>query len=530
MPAAKFPIELPDHAWGPRPTRREFLLYMGAAVAVAACGDDDRSPGAAVPPAPQLDLDPFALGVASGDPLPESVILWTRLAPEPTTGGGMPATDVPVVWEVALDADFAQIVRSGWAWATPGLAHSLHIDADGLAPDTWYWYRFRIDGQWTSPTGRTRTLPAFDARPEAFTIISATCQNYVQGFYTSHFHLAQEDVDLVAFLGDYIYEGAGSGQARTHVGPKLRTLADYRNRYGQYRSDANLQAAHQRCPWVVTWDDHEVSNNYAGLILQAGENDVDDVLALRRNAYQAYYEHMPVRLPVPDDFGHMQIYQSFDVGDLARVHVLDGRQYRSDQACGDRIVRCPEVDDPSRTMLGIEQKQWLKENLDGAAGIWNVIAQQTVFTPIVIQNNFVNNDQWDGYAVEQQELLTFFRDVRNPVILTGDIHLAGLGLLPADARDPSSPVVGYEVVTTSISSNGDGTNELGDLIERAIGLVPNVRYINARNRGYSVCHFTRERLRVEYRIVSTVLAETAEVGTDKIFEVEADTLALTEVL
>jgi alkaline phosphatase D len=516
--------------WGLRPTRREFLAYMSAAVAVAACGDDDNFPRANdVPPAPILADDPFLLGVASGDPLPESVLLWTRLAPAPTTGGGMPDVDVPVIWEIALDEDFRDIVGSGWEFASPQLAHSLHIDADGLAPDTWYWYRFRIDGQWTSPVGRTRTLPAADAHPESFTVVVASCQNYVAGFYTAHAHIAEEDVDLVAFVGDYIYEGGGSGQARTHVGPKLRTLEHYRNRYGQYRSDPNLQAAHQRCPWVVTWDDHEVSNNYAGLVLQAGEEDVEDVLALRRSAYQAYYEHMPVRLPVPDDFGFLQIYQSLDVGDLARICVLDGRQYRTDQACNDRIVRCPEVDEPGRTMLGLEQKQWLKEQLTGSTTIWNILAQQTVFTPVVIRGSITNNDQWDGYAVEQQELLTLFQDIRNVVIVTGDIHLAGFGVLRADARDFDSPVVGYEVVTTSISSNGDSTDTLGNLLEQAIGSVPNIEYINARNRGYSLCRFERDRAFVEYRVVSTVLAQTATVRTDHGFEIEADTLVLTDL-
>lgn len=517
-------------AWGPRPTRREFLAYMSAAVAVAACGDSDHfKDGEPLPPAPVLADNPFTLGVASGDPLPESVLLWTRLAPSPTAGGGMPAVDVPVVWEVALDPDFRRIVRSGWEFASPQLAHSLHVDADGLGPDTWYWYRFRIDGQWTSPVGRTRTMPAAGTSPESFTLVVGSCQNYVAGFYTAHAHIAEEDVDLVAFVGDYIYEGAGSGQARTHVGPKLRTLEHYRNRYGQYRSDPNLQAAHQRCPWVVTWDDHEVSNNYAGLILQAGEEDVEDVLALRRSAYQAYYEHMPVRLPVPDDFGFLQIYQAVDFGDLARVYVLDGRQYRTDQACNDRIVRCAEVDDPDRTMLGLEQKRWFREQMAASESIWNVVAQQTVFTPAVIRGNITNNDQWDGYAVEQQELLSFFQDIRNVIVVTGDIHLAGFGVLHADARDINSPVVGYEVVTTSISSNGDSTDALGNLLEQAIASVPYIRYINARNRGYSLCRFERDRLLVQYRVVSTVLSETATVRTDHAFEVEADTLALTDL-
>ena len=508
-----------------QPTRREFLAYVGAAVAASACGDSNGG-GSDVPAAPMVASNPFTLGIASGDPEAERVILWTRLAPEPI-GGGMPEVDVPVVWEVALDADFARIVRDGWQYASPSLAHSLHIDADGLAPDTWYWFRFRIEGQWTSPSGRTRTLPAADATPDRFRIGVATCQNYTAGFYTSHFHLAQEEVDLVAFVGDYIYEGGGPGSGvREHIGPELRSLADFRNRYALYKSDLNLQAAHASCPWLVTWDDHEVNNNYAGLVMESGNEDVTDVLALRRNAYQAYYEHMPLRLPVPDDFGYLPIYRAFTVGDLLKIHVLDGRQYRSEQACDGRLARCSEVDDPTRTMLGSEQKTWLKNEMGTSAARWNVVAQQTVFTPVVIRGSVVNTDQWDGYAPEQHELLTLFRDVSNVVVVTGDIHLAGFGVLREDAQDPTSPIVGYEVVTTSISSNGDGGDDLTRLLEGALRGLPNIEYVNAAKRGYSICDITPDRMQVFFRIVSTVTQMTATLSTDKAFEIEADTLAL----
>lgn len=517
-------------AWAPRPSRREFLTYMGAAVAAAACGGSSRS-GANTdgPPAPPtLAVNPFKLGVASGDPAAESVILWTRLAMDPLAEGGMPDEDVPVLWEVALDPNFAQIVASGWKFAVPALGHSVHVDVEGLGPDTWYWYRFQIEGQWTSPVARTRTLPAPDAHPESFRIISASCQSYASGFYTAHHHLAQEDVDLVAFLGDYIYEGPGGSGLRSHFGPRLQTLAHFRNRYAQYRLDPNLQAAHHRCPWVVTWDDHEVANNYANLDFEPNR-DGEDHVALRRAAYQAYYEHMPLRIPQPDDFGSMQIYRAFDIGDLIRLYVLDGRQYRTNQPCNDQFVRCPEVDSPDNTMLGSDQKDWLKEAMSASPALWNMIAQQTVFAPMPLGPSFMNPDQWDGYAFERQELLTLFRDIRNVVIATGDIHAAGLAVLHADARDANSDVVGIEFVTTSISSGGDGGDDLLRLVGRFLDMLPHIRYANTANRGYTVYDINRQRLRAYYRVVSSVTTETADLATDAAFEVEADSLNLTSI-
>jgi alkaline phosphatase D len=515
--------------WQPHATRREFLAYIGMLVAASACGSDDGGGRSGPPPPPLLPGDPFTLGVASGDPRSESVILWTRLAIDPLNGGAMQVEDVPVIWEVALSDDFSDIVRSDFAFATPMFAHSVHVDADGLAPDTWYFYRFRVGDDWVSPTGRTKTLPAEDSSPERIRIGLASCQNYKDGYYNSHQFLAQEDLDLIAFVGDYIYESGENGSVRNHDGPELRTLAQYRNRYALYKSDPHLMAVHANFPWIMTWDDHEVNNNYAGLELEVGNEDVTDVLALRRAAYQAYYEHMPLRVPVPDEFGFLQIYNSFVVGDLTTIHVLDGRQYRSPIACGGRFGRpCEEVDDPSRTMLGAEQKQWLIAGMRASTTLWNTIAQQTVFTPVNFNRMFVNPDQWDGYFPERQELLDVFSELENIVMLTGDIHSSGFASLNRDQNDLQSAPVGYEVVGTSISSGGDGDVLLG-LGDQAEALLDNVHYLNSKARGYVVCDLSRDRLRAEYRFVSTVREPQATLRTEAIFEVDRETLHFVEI-
>jgi alkaline phosphatase D len=487
-------------------------------VAASACGNDDSGGGSKPPPPPALPGDPFTVGVASGDPRAESVILWTRLAPDPLNGGGMPDLEVPVIWEVALDQNFNQIVRSGFVFATPMLAHSVHIDADGLAPDSWYFYRFRVGDDWTSPIGRTRTLPAEDSSPERYRIALASCQNYKDGYYNAYAYLQREEVELVAFVGDYIYESGEAGFVRDHDGPELRTLEQYRNRYALYKSDENLRAVHANFPWVMTWDDHEVNNNYAGLVLEEGNEDVTDVLALRAAAYQAYYEHLPLRVPVPDEFGFLQIYNSFAIGDLMTMHVLDGRQYRSPQACDGRLGRaCPEIDDPSRTMLGAEQKQWLIEGLRASSTLWNTIAQQTVFSPVNFNRRLVNPDQWDGYFPERQELLDVFAEVRNVIMLTGDIHAFGFATLHADQNDPTTDIVGHEIVASSISSGGDSDVLFGQG-DLAVQMHENIEYINARARGYVVCDIGRQSVRVDYRAVSTVVQPAAELRTDASFE------------
>jgi len=262
---------------------------------------------------------PFALGVASGSPRARSIVLWTRLAPLPLQGGGMEPVPCEVRWEIAADESFRRIVKSGAALASPERAHAVHVEVDGLDPAREYFYRFGT-GDARSPTGRTRTAPAPGQGDERLRLAFASCQQFEQGYYGAHRHLADEGVDLVAFLGDYIYESSwGNDHVRKHGTPEPRTLADYRNRYALYRSDPNLQASHACAPWIVVWDDHEVENDYAD---DRSEELDPDFLARRAAAYRAYFEHMPLRASVLREGNEVRIYDRYEWGSLATIHAL----------------------------------------------------------------------------------------------------------------------------------------------------------------------------------------------------------------
>ena len=307
---------------------------------------------------PRFSDYPFKLGVASGDPLPDGVVLWTRLAPDPLNGG-MPDKRVPVQWQVATDEAFANVVREGATFASPELAHSVHVEVGGLRPAGEYFYRFRA-GSELSPVGRTKTAPAFGASVAEMNFAFVSCQQYEHGYFTAYRHMSEEDLDLVVHLGDYIYEYgpnqyvAPGGNVRTHVGPEIVSLSDYRRRHAQYRTDEDLQAAHAAFPWAVTWDDHEVENNYADEIPEGGQS-VEAFILRRAAAYQAYYEHMPLRRTSVPSGPDMQLYRRLTFGNLAEFNVLDTRQYRDDQAAGDgtptRPIRgawIPIVPSPAR--------------------------------------------------------------------------------------------------------------------------------------------------------------------------------------
>ncbi|HEY9447976.1 MAG TPA: alkaline phosphatase D family protein, partial [Burkholderiales bacterium] len=325
---------------------------------------------------------PYALGVASGYPHAGGFTLWTRLALQ---GGDMPPVAVPVTWEVAADERFCEIVRHGVAQAAPAWGHSVHVDVDGLQPARWYWYRFVAQGE-RSPTGRTRTAPARGS-DAALRLAFASCQQYEQGYYAAYRHMAREALELVVHLGDYIYESSwGRNHVRAHGTPEPRTLEDYRNRYALYKSDVDLQAAHAAFPWLVTWDDHEVSNDYANDRSQLLE-ERNTFLARRAAAYQAYYEHMPLPAWARPRGADMQLYASVTYGELAQFQVLDARQYRSHQACpraerggGNSVdgALCPERLDPALSLLGTAQERWLDESLRRSPARWNIIAQQTL--------------------------------------------------------------------------------------------------------------------------------------------------------
>ncbi|MEI2580808.1 alkaline phosphatase D family protein [Scytonema sp. PRP1] len=453
---------------------------------------------------PKFSAYPFSLGVASGEPYPRSVVLWTRLAPDPLNGGGMPSENVPVQWQIATDEKMTQVVRSGTSYAIPELGHSVHVVVSGLQPARWYWYQFKV-GNEVSPIGRTRTAPALGQRIEQFRFAFASCQNWQDGYFAAYKHMAEEELDLVVHLGDYIYEGpAQADRIRQHNGPEPVTLEEYRNRHALYRTDTNLQAVHAGFPWAVTWDDHEVDNNWADEIPQDPElQPRDQFLARRAAAFQAYYEHMPLRPFSKPEGIDLQLYRRLTFGDLVEFNVLDTRQYRTDQPCDDGIKpRCDEAFDPAATLTGAEQEKWLFEGLDRSKARWNVLAQQVVFTQhdwTAGEESAFNVDAWDGYVAARQRILDFLNQRRpsNPIVLTGDTHSSWVSDLLADFNNPSSPVVGTEFVGTSITS-GFGAS---DRIEAALPESPWVKYFNGRQRGYVVCDLTRERWRSDYRLL-----------------------------
>ncbi|HEX9563069.1 MAG TPA: alkaline phosphatase D family protein [Gemmatimonadaceae bacterium] len=476
---------------------------------------------------PRFAANPFTLGVASGDPMPGGVVLWTRLAPDPLNGGGMPSEGVTVRWEVATDDGMRNVVRRGTETARPDLAHSVHAEVGGLDAARWYWYRFDAGGE-ASPVGRTRTAPATASMPDRFRFAFASCQHYEAGHYTAWRHLSGEEIDLVAHLGDYIYEGATNPNAppgtvlRPHQAWEPATLAQYRDRYALYKADPDLQAAHAAFPWIVTWDDHEVDNNYAGGISQDNAPR-DAFLGRRAAAYQAYYEHQPMRKASIPKGPDMLLYRTIGAGQLARFHVLDTRQYRSDQSCGDGLKRaCPEWSDASRVMLGDTQERWLTRGVEQSQARWNVLAQQLAFSRIPDPNrpDVHAMDPWSGYPAARDRLLQWMaaRQQKNFVVLTGDIHANFVMDVKQDAMNPSSSTVATEFIGTSITSGRNGSARWPSLAQYET-TVPGMRY-HSNRRGYVRCEITADAWHADYRTVPYVMQPGAPIETAASFVVE----------
>lgn len=469
--------------------------------------------------------DPFTLGVASGDPWPTGVVLWTHLDAVALAEAGQGHAPVRVGWEVAEDDRFRHVVRRGVAMASSARGHSVHAEVDGLRPDRHYWYRFST-GAVTSPVGRTRTAPS--SVVDRFVFAFTSCQNYENGLYTSHGHLANEDLRLVVHLGDYIYEGGvGARGPRHHDSPEIHTLEEYRARYRLYKSDPQLQAAHAACPWVVAWDDHEVSNDYAGPTNGAGLSE-EQFLARRAAAYEAYYEFLPLRRASLPSGPHAQLYRRLGCGPLVQFHLLDTRQYRSAQACTrDRAVarglkiRCPEGDDPTRTMLGVVQERWLERGLKASPAQWNILANQVMMGEAMLLQRGVatySMDAWDGYPDARARLVRMLDSVHpsNPVVITGDAHSNWVHELKgADDPSPTARTVAPEFVGTSLSSGGDGDDSTGDKFRAAN---PCLSYYSNR-RGYARATVTPASCTVEYRVVPYVSRPGAPIQTDASFVV-----------
>lgn len=525
MPPSLYPLPSPNHLG-----RRSFLAgsaSFAAAALLSSCTNSRVTSNA------KFSAYPFSLGVASGDPLANGVVLWTRLAPRPLEpGGGMGADPVSVSWQIAEDEAMSRVVQSGTATARTEWSHSVHVEVEGLRPDRWYWYQFKTGGE-VSQLGRTRTTPADNILPDRLRFGMVSCQHYEAGLYTAYDHLTREDIDLVVHLGDYIYEGAGNPKRLRHqIGGECLSIDDYRLRYARYKTDPHLQAAHAMAPWIVTWDDHEVANNYANEHIPRGTPRAE-FLRRRAAGYQAYFEHMPLRRSTLPRGPDMLLYRGLSYGRLAQFHVLDTRQYRTPQLLGDgNKTPTPALLDPNGTLLGNRQRQWLFDGLERSTAGWNILAQQVMMArvdrspgPEVTHSM----DQWPGYEFERRRVLKHINDqqIKNPVVLTGDIHTNWANELIADFDQLDSKLIGTEFVGTSISSSGDGRDQPKGH-DQILSENPFVKFHNAE-RGYVRCELTPRSWRADYRTVPFVTRPNAPLNTRASFIVESGRPTLNRV-
>ncbi len=505
----------------PAHSRRE-LLKAAAAIGVLAA-----LPGCATLGRSRFTRDPFTLGVASGYPSPSGVVLWTRLAPEPIApGGGMPPEVVAVDWEIAEDERMRRVVQSGTDYASPDWAHAVHVEVGGLAPDRWYWYRFRTAGA-ESAVGRTRTAPDAGAVPARMRFAVASCQHYEHGYFCAYRHVIADEPDLIVHVGDYIYERTwGSDFVRSHRAAETYTLDDYRARHALYKTDPDLQAAHASAPWLLTWDDHEVDNDYANA--RSEELDTPELFLLRRAAaYKAYYEHMPLPRRAVAMGPYARLYARSDFGGLVRFHVLDDRQYRDPQACprpgsggSNTVGDCSERLDPARTLLGREQEAWLLAGLASDAARWNAVVQQTRVAPLDLEPGEGERywtDGWDGYPAARERLFSALADgpSRNPLLIGGDVHSFWVTDLHAGSG-PQAPIVAPEFVATSLSAQAPGQA----YFDRAVADNPHVRFASGAYRGYLRIEIDTARATVDLRAMESVSRPDAACRTLATFVVE----------
>jgi alkaline phosphatase D len=469
----------------------------------------------------------FGLGVASGQPLADRLVLWTRL-----TGADLPDL-VPVDWVIAADEACTQVVAKGTEQATAADAHSVHAEPAGLAAGRWYFYRFSALGQ-QSLVGRTRTAPAADATASLRAVL-ASCQRWDTGHYAAWRHAAQQDIDLVLFVGDYIYEYAGGKTAVRPTdlpagGPPVRSLAQYRARYALHKGDPALQAAHAAAPWLLVWDDHEVENDYAN---DRGQRlSGADFLAQRAAGYRAWWEHMPVPKAVRPVGPDMRIHHRLDWGRLARLHALDSRQFRDHQVClpagrsgGSSVVDaagCPALQDPKRSLLGTAQERWLADGWD-LQRRWNLLAQQTLMAPLDHADPAAApeavrtwTDGWDGYPAARLRLLAEVaeRRVPNVVALGGDVHAHYVSALQADAK---SPIIASEICGTSISSPGPDAKRSQAQLARN----PHLLHARGDRRGHVLLNLDERRLQADLMAVADPADPASAVDLQARFVVEA---------
>ena len=500
--------------------RRDFIRGLGAIGGFSTLRGSPFGAGSGL-----FDDYPFRLGVASGEPTADSVVLWTRLAPDPMHGGGMKPEAVEVGWELAHDSAMRRVFRSGRVSSVPELAHSVHVEVWSLNPGRCYYYRFYAGGE-ASPTGRTRTLPAPNAEARECSFVTTSCQHWEQGYYTAYDHMADKRIDFVVHLGDYIYD-VSYGGVRTHD-PKEppSTLEDFRARHAQYKTDPSLQRAHAMFPFFIVPDNHDA--------LPDGRS-TGHYAAVRAAAYQAWYEHLPIRRFEVRTPGRMPIFQGIDFGRLMRVCLLDTRQQRdSEEVCMDGVDpefgfgvyrrECAEDNRRDRTMLGPGQEGWLTAKLRNSPAIWNAIASTVLFAPFRFYRNggvSIYRGGWDAYAASRSRVLTTLDQAppSNPIVLSGDLHSSWAIDVNRDPDDPDSRTIASEFLCPSISS--DWPPQLNDPIEDNLSENPHVRFYDGKKRGYCLHRVDPEGWETSFRTVSSVVQRGAGIDTRARFLVEA---------
>ena len=512
--------------------RRGFLWGAGSAAVITATG---RLAAATI------RHNPFSLGVASGSPSTDGMVLWTRLM---ASAGGEPLPELPIEvrWELAADPNFRRIVHSGTALALPAFAHTVHLEVEGLSIEglslgtrsdasPHFWYRFML-GDAQSAVGRTRLLPARDSQTQ-LTLALASCQNYEHGYFSAYKHMAQEALDCVLFVGDYIYEyGITPNRTRQHNGPTCKTLGDYRARYALYKSDPDLQAAHAAFPWIVTWDDHEVENDYANDRAASGRGA--EFMHKRAAAYRAYWEHQPLRQAQLPQGPEAQMFRRYGWGQTANLHVLDARQHRDHQVCtppdqgGSRTVfdkTCPQRLDVPSSLLGARQERWLEQGLQQGTASFEIIGQQSIMaqmrmpatrSPEAQPGDALWNDSWDGYPIARKRALDLWAQKKNVLSLGGDVHATYVSDLVANFDEPRSKVLATEIVGTSISSPSWSQAAT----ERIMGYNPHIKFGKSDQRGYTVLEVQDGRATAHLRVIDNARQRDTTLATAASFVVE----------
>ena len=456
---------------------------------------------------------PFKLGVASGDPVSEGIVLWTRLAPDPYDLIALPQQSIPVAWQVAEDEKMRKMVQSGTSFAHAEHAHSVHVEVHGLKPDREYFYCF-IAGKEKSPVGRTRTLPLMGKRLQDFRFAFVSCQDFTNGYFAAYHDMVRQDPQLIVHTGDYIYESIYKDGVRRIPVPVAITLDDYRLLHACYKLDPHLQEAHAAAPWLLIWDDHEVENDWGGSYSESIA-DPEQFLNRKTAAIKAYCEHLPLRLSTRMRHGRLRIHQRLGVGDLIEFNLLDCRQYRNRPPCQDetghvlpQIRPCAEALSHDRSMLGWEQEDWLRRGFGISGAKWNTLVQTTYMAPfdyVKGADTGYKTDGWDGYAASRQRILDMIvnKGIKNPISIGGEIHAFYAGVVNANAFDFDSPPVLSEVVCTSISSGGGGDQRYRETLD-LFSENPFARYFENRVRGYALCNVSHKRWHTALRAVEDV--------------------------